>query len=123
MAQLVTDVIEAIGNAAENGYPVDGMSDRDLAEDLWAKASFVGEYHVDILELAVKAAREQLPTTYYVYADYGFTEEELILATADHELAQQSFWDHEHEDRRIELAFFLSSGEYEVEKSNGGPLP
>lgn len=58
MANLVEDVIEAIRNAADNGYPVDDMSDRDLAEDLWAKAGFVGGYEVSILELAVRSARK-----------------------------------------------------------------
>lgn len=56
--QLVTDIKEAIQNAADNGFPTDDMSDRDLAEDLWAKASFVDDYSVDVLELAVKEARK-----------------------------------------------------------------
>jgi hypothetical protein len=55
---LVQDVIKAIENAADNGYPTDNMSDRVLAEDLWAKADFVKDYTVRILEKAVREARK-----------------------------------------------------------------
>lgn len=55
---LVQLTREAIENAETNGYPTDGMTDRELAEDLWLKADFVEGYAVEYLEELVVDARK-----------------------------------------------------------------
>jgi hypothetical protein len=53
-------VLEAIKNAADNGFPVDDLTDKELTEDLWLRAGFASGLSIEIVEAAVKEARHEL---------------------------------------------------------------
>jgi hypothetical protein len=57
---LVLEVSEAIENAADNGFPTDELTNRELAEDLNEKTSFEAPYSINLLEQAVQAARKEV---------------------------------------------------------------
>lgn len=112
MTQLVYDTKEAMENSLSNGFPTHQMSDRELAEDLWDKAGFVGDHSVLVLEHAVKMAREL--RQYKVYRNYGWNSQELLLETWDEEYARRWFSDavDAGEEGYLELAYFAEDGEY-----------
>lgn len=57
MLSVIEDTKEAIQNAADNGYPVDDLSDDELAAELWLMAGFTSELTIETVTLAVKEAR------------------------------------------------------------------
>lgn len=57
MQSVIEDTLEAIENAAENGFPVDDLSDEELAADLWLKAGFAADLTIETVTMAVKEAR------------------------------------------------------------------
>lgn len=106
------EIEEAIANAAEDGYPVEPTTtNENLAIELYMMAGFAVSYTYDTLLAAVRSVRPY----YYVFANYGYQDEQLLFSHTGFVNAKEYFNEVRDDHSLVELAYFAPDSEYVVE--------